>query len=150
MSSGRCRPGCWHVCAGLGRLAEEQSSTSDSKMAAGAAAVQMLQTFGSFRHRDASGGPAHSAPDVTAPAQSELEPRRASGRNEPASCGLAFYRPFPPFNPGPVRGHEGAAAVLPGALPPGEPGRRGRSSGRVLRGPEQLEGTEPTVRFLHL
>lgn len=78
---------------------EAQSSTSDSKMAAGAAAVQMLQTFGSFRHRDASGGPAHSAPDVTASAQSELEPRQTSGRNEPASCGL-FLSAFPSVQPG--------------------------------------------------
>lgn len=60
----------------LRRLLEEQSCTSESKMAAGAAAVQMLQTFASFRHKDASGGPAHFFHSVTGLAQSDFEPRK--------------------------------------------------------------------------
>lgn len=55
----------------LRRLLEEQSSTSQSKMAAGAAAVRMLQTVGSFRHKDALTGPAHFFHGVTGLAQSD-------------------------------------------------------------------------------
>lgn len=69
----------------LRRLLEGQRSTPESKMAAGAAAVQMLQTSGSFRHKDASGGPAHFFHGVTGLAQSDFEPRKTSRQNEPAS-----------------------------------------------------------------
>lgn len=59
----------------LRMLLEEQSSTSESKMAAGAAAVRMLQTVSSFRHKDASRGPAYFH-GVTSLAHSAFEPRK--------------------------------------------------------------------------
>lgn len=114
-------------------------------MAAGAAAVQMLQTFGSFRHKDASRGPAHLLGDVTGLAQSDFQPRKTAAGTSRLHEGC-FSHPFPLFNPGITRGHERVPVVLQGALPPGSPAiqdsRRCRFSGRVLRDPEHHEGTE--------
>lgn len=148
VSSGRCCPGCWHVWGGLVRRRAPPRTLKWQRGCSSADAAD-LRLFPPSRR---IWRPRPLGADVTAPAQSEPEPRRASERPERAGFMWArFYRPFPPFNPGPLRGHEGAAAVLPGALPPGEPeiqdSRRGRSSGRVLRGPEQLEGTDPPFGF---
>lgn len=64
----------FHGFSDLRRLLEQRSSASESKMAAGAAAVQMLPTFGSFRHKDASRGPAHFFHGVTGLVQLNFEP----------------------------------------------------------------------------
>lgn len=59
---------------------------SESKMAAGAAALQMLQTFASFRHKDASRGSAHFLRDVTRfrPVGFRAQEKQAAGTS-PAS-----------------------------------------------------------------
>lgn len=136
--------------ADLRMLLEEQSSTSESKMAAGAAAVRMLQTVSSFRHRDASRGPAYFH-GVTSLAHSDFEPRKKeAAETSRLHDGSSSHR-FPVFYPGIVGGHEGAPAVLPGALPPGFPAiqnsRCSRFSGRVLRDADQHEGTEGPFGF---
>lgn len=109
----------------------------------------MLQTFGSFRHEDASTGPAHFFHGATGLAQSNCEARQTSRPNG-LYDGLSSRR-FPVFHPGIVRGHEGGRAVLPGALPPGFPATQNspscRFSARVLRDPDRREGTEISISF---
>lgn len=59
----------------------------------------------------------------------------------------SFSRRFPVFNPGIVREHEGAPAVLPPGFPAIQNSRCCRFSARVLRDPDQHEGTEQSLSF---